>query len=161
MATERRTAEEVWRELRPHLEWAAGFSLIFLYAGHPRPLAALRERLSDSLQLRTLRLQVLSPKSPEELKDLAQAIVAARPGPGAGPLWVELWAYGSDPEWRSARTRLLHHLNERRFLLERDVRRPVVLVLPQEDRGRIYTEARRLISAPFGPTPPSCTRPKP
>jgi len=127
----------------------------------PPTARGLARATFDSLQLRTLRLQVLSPKSPDELERLAQAIVAARPGPGAGPLWVELWAYGSNPEWRSARTRLLHHLNERRFLLERDVRRPVVLVLPQEDRGRIYTEARRLISAPFGPTPPSCTRPKP
>ncbi|MGH8657191.1 MAG: hypothetical protein ACREV4_01520 [Gammaproteobacteria bacterium] len=141
MAAQTRTLETVWRELRPHLEWAQGFSLVLLFARHPQPITLLRQRLDDSLQLRTLRLCVLAPQSLAEVGQLAEAILNAHPGPASGPLWVELWRYAHEPDWRQARALLLHRINERRFLLERDVRRPLVLVLPPEDRGGLYARA--------------------
>lgn len=133
--------EQIWRDLRPHLEWAQGFALIFLFASHPGPVRFLRGRLRESLQIRTLRLTVLEPLAPEGFPGLVEQILAARPDPGRGPLWVELWR-GTDQEgWATARRQALHRLNERRALLERDVGLPMVLILPQAERNRVYVVA--------------------
>jgi len=139
--TSSRTPEEVWRDLRPHLEWAQGFALVFLFAGHPEPVQFLRRRLEESLQLRTLRLTVLAPSAPPELPRLVGQILAVRPDPGRGPLWVELWRGTDEEGWLTARRQALHRLNERRTLLERDVGLPIVLILPLAERGRVYVEA--------------------
>ena len=138
-----------------------GFALILLFAaGHPRPIALLRERLAESLRLRTLRLTPLVPETSAAASHVAEAILRDRDGPGQGPLWVELWRNSTDAEWRRARGDqvLLRQLNERRFLLERDVKRPLILVLPKADRGRVYVEAPdlwaiRSFSAELLPTP--------
>jgi tetratricopeptide (TPR) repeat protein len=131
--------ESIWRELRPHLEWANGFNLVFLFADNPGPVGLLRRRFDDSLHLRTLRLRVMDPSSPEELAGLAEQLLTLRAG--FGPLWVELWRQGEDPAWRRARVQLLHQLNERRSILEREIRQPVVLVLPLAERSQVYISA--------------------
>ncbi len=133
--------EAIWRDLRPHLEWAQGFALVFLFAGHPQPVEFLRDRLAESLQPRTLRLTVIAPPTPGEVAAAVEEILAARPDPGHGPLWVELWRGSESEGWPRARRQALQRLNERRFLLERDVARPMILVLPREERGRVYIEA--------------------
>src|SRR5208337_4401340 len=101
----------------------------------------LRQRLEESLQLRTLRLTVVAPPTPADVPHAVEEILAARPEPGRGPLWVEMWRGSAQEGWPEARRQALHRLNERRFLLERDVGRPMVLILPQEERGRVYVEA--------------------
>ncbi len=131
--------ETVWRELRPHLEWADGFNLVLLFADQPAPVETLRDRLDVSLHWRTLRLRVLDPESPTALVGLADKILTPRAG--FGPLWVELWRQAEDPAWRQARTTLLHRLNERRGRLESVVRQPLVLVLPIAERSSIYALA--------------------
>ena len=133
--------EAIWSELRPHVEWAPGFTLVFLFTSHPKPVEFLRKRLSESLQLRTLRLSIVAPHRPAEVERSVEEILAARPDPGRGPLWVELWQGSAEEGWREARRQALHRLNERRFLLERDVRLPTVLVLPQDERGQVYIAA--------------------
>lgn len=133
--------EDTWRQLRLHLEWAQGFSLILLFARHPQPVAVLRQRVEDSLRLRTRRLLAIVPRSPEEAALLAETILALPPGPAAGPVWGEVWQHAAEAPWQQARQQLLHRLNERRFLLERDLRRPLVLVLPESERGRVYLDA--------------------
>ena len=133
--------EQIWRDLRPHLEWAQGFALVFLFAGHPQPVELLRRRLEESLQLRSLRLNFIAPATPDETPRAVEQILAARPDPGRGPLWVELWRGSEEEDWPQARRQALRRLNERRFLLERDVALPIVVVLPREDRGRVYIEA--------------------
>src|SRR5487761_568993 len=130
--------EAIWRDLRPHLEWAQGFALVFLFAGHPQPVEFLRDRLAESLQPRTLRLTVIAPSTADEVPAAVEQILAARPDPGHGPLWVELWRGADSEGWPRARRQALQRLNERRFLLERDVARPMILVLPREERGRVY-----------------------
>ena len=131
--------ESIWLELRPHLEWANGFNLVFLFADHPGPVGLLRQRYDDSLHLRTLRLRVLAPASLGQLAGLTDEMLTPRSG--FGPLWVELWRQGDDPAWGQARALLLHQLNERRSVLERAVRQPVVLVLPLAERGGVYVSA--------------------
>jgi tetratricopeptide (TPR) repeat protein len=133
--------EAIWRDLRPHLEWAEGFALVFLFASHPDPVQFLRERLEESLQLRTLKLILIAPATPDQVPRAVEQILAARPDPGHGPLWVEMWRGSAEVGWPQARRQALHRLNERRFLLERDVALPIVLVLPREERGRVYVEA--------------------
>jgi tetratricopeptide (TPR) repeat protein len=133
--------EAIWRDLRPHLEWAQGFALVFLFAGHPQPVAFLRDRLAESLQPRTLRLTVIAPRTADEVPAAVEQILAARPDPGHGPLWVELWRGAESEGWPRARRQALQRLNERRFLLEYDVARPMILILPREVRGRVYVEA--------------------
>ena len=133
--------EAIWSELRPHVEWAPGFTLVFLFTSHPKPVEFLRKRLSESLQLRTLRLSIVAPHTPAEVERSVEKVLAARPDPGRGPLWVELWWGSAEEGWRGARRQALHRLNERRFLLERDVKLPTVLVLPQDERGQVYIEA--------------------
>jgi len=129
----------VWRKLRPHLEWANGFNLVFLFADHPAAVETLRSRLDDSLHLRTLRLRVLNPESPTALVGLADEILTPRAG--FGPLWVELWRQAEDQAWQQARTTLLHSLNERRGKLENVVRQPLVLILPTAERNHVYIMA--------------------
>lgn len=141
MAADSPALEAIWRDLRPHLEWAEGFALALLFAGHPQPVGFLRQRLDESLQLRTLRLTVIAPATTDEVARAVAQILAARPEPGRGPLWVEMWRGGDEEGWPPARRQALHRLNERRFLLEHDVALPIVLVLPREERGRVYVEA--------------------
>ncbi|MGC2201794.1 MAG: tetratricopeptide repeat protein [Stellaceae bacterium] len=141
METSSPALEKIWRDLRPHLEWAPGFALVFLFASHPAPVRFLRRRLEESLQLRTLRLSILEPSAPAELPHLVEQILGTRPDPGRGPLWVELWRGADEEGWATARRQALHRLNERRTLLERDVGLPMVLILPQSERGRVYVEA--------------------
>ncbi len=97
--------------------------------------------MAESLQPRTLRLTVIAARTPKEVPTAVEQILAARPDPGHGPLWVEL-RRGSDSEgWPRARRQALQRLNERRFLLERDVARPMILILPREEQRRVYVEA--------------------
>ena len=162
MTTDNPALERIWRELRPHLEWANGFNLVFLFADHPAAVDALRSRYDESLHLRTLRLRVLDPESPEALAGLADDMLTPRPG--FGPLWVELWRQGEDSAWRQARAGLLQALNERRSGLESVVRQAVVLVLPIAERRQVYILApdlwavRSFTAQLAGPvaTPPCC-----
>ncbi len=133
--------DKLWIALRPHLEWAQGFCLILLFARHPYAVTVLRKHLEDSLQLRMACTGDFNPSSTQEVEKLAEEILACRPGLGRGPLWVELWRHAEEAGWQEARRGLLHRLNERRFLLERDVRLPMVLVLPQAERSRFFLDA--------------------
>ena len=124
--------DEIWPELRRHLEWSQGFSLFFLF-GRPRALAAIRERLVDALRLRSLPLQEIAPDSagaaPEEV--VGSVLDASRPLNEIGaPVWVALDRHADDPAWNEARGRILASLNERRYLVERNVQRPLLMVLP-------------------------------
>ena len=129
-------ADEIWSELRRHLEWSAGFSLVFLF-GRRRALAHVRSRLIEALRFRSLFLQVVAPADANTApEDVLNAVL--RPPPGVddsgAPVWIELERSPDDPAWNQARSRVLALLNERRYLLERDVRRPMILALPVDYR---------------------------
>lgn len=134
------TVEALWKDLEPHFEWAEGFSLIILFAGHPGPVAELRERLARALENHGKSLKVLDPSSADELTKLLPSVIAS-PVPDCGAVWVSLLRQGGLPEWTTAVRWLLQRLNERRSLLERDVRVPLVLVLPLELRSVVYVLA--------------------
>ncbi|MDH5297814.1 MAG: tetratricopeptide repeat protein, partial [Desulfobulbaceae bacterium] len=128
-----------WRKLRPHLEWTQGFALAVLFSRHSAPIKALRNRLREVLSLNTLPLRRFELKGPEQAETILHHIFASRPLDGKHPpLWLELWRQEGGEEERQAQRRavweVLSRLNERRFLLERDVACPMVLVLPAELR---------------------------
>jgi hypothetical protein len=138
------TLEVIWRKVRPHLEWAQGFTLVVLFTRHPAPVDALRTRLQEVLSLNnTIPLRFFELNTPAQTADLLQAVLSCRPLNGKRPpLWLEMWKKtGNTKEEQSEQKRavweVLSRLNERRFLLERDVASPLVLVLPAELRQDI------------------------
>ena len=136
--------ERVAVNLLRHLEWQAdGFSLVFLFAdvGPSLQMADwLDERLA--LQDRPLRRAdadaafVSAPDAAVDALISRLAAISAQPG----ACWFAVQRHPSDESWNRARRLFLARLNERRFLLERDLARPLVLVLPADFRA----EARNI-----------------
>ncbi|MFV8749740.1 tetratricopeptide repeat protein [Nannocystaceae bacterium ST9] len=124
--------DAIWESLAPHVEWARGFSLILLFASHPAPVEQIRVRLESSLRASGRVLHVIDPGAYADAKALTLAVLA-KPLADCGARWIPLWWHDTD----GAREFLLARLNERRFLLERDVTRPLVLVLPTDYRTKI------------------------
>lgn len=124
--------------LAHHLEWQPdGFSLVFLFAAAGPAL-----RLADWLDQQLLSLGL--PLDRQELRDdfavdpetmvgalLAQQATVSGP---SGAMWLAAQHHPGDARWNRARKIFLARLNERRYLLERDFRRPLVLVFPADFR---------------------------
>lgn len=126
--------ESVAVGLLRHLEWQAdSFSVVFLFAD-VGPTLALLEWLKRRLVPQGQPLQAFeAPGSlvaePEAWLDSLLTnwpALALKPG----SLWALMHLQGQDRRWNDARLRFLARINERRFLLESQVKRPVVLVLP-------------------------------
>lgn len=130
--------EECWQELRRHLEWAEGFSLIILFVDNTRLIDLFRERLADIYRTRVSCLQCIAPNSATELAEQILNLIR-EPDPlfqhMASPLWLELYRY-TGKDWQRARDNLIARLNEHRELLRHRLRRPVVLVLPRDYQAR-------------------------
>lgn len=133
-------AREVWALIRPHVEWADGFSLVLLYSESPVLAEAVRRRADEGARMRTRRLEVLAPAGVDELDRQAFELLRPR-GLGSGGVWIDLARHVALPGWTDAVGRLLVQLNRRRAVLERDVRVPVVLVLPASMRASLTTIA--------------------
>ncbi len=136
--------ERVAINLLRHLEWQAdGFSLVFLFAD-VGPSLQLADWLDQRLVLQGRALQreevrdhfVAAPEATVDALVARCAAISARPGAS----WFGLQRHPSDARWNRARSLFLARLNERRFLLERDLSRPLVLVLPADFRS----EARNI-----------------
>lgn len=132
--------DALWDGMAPHLEWPDGFSLVLLFAGHPKPVGELRRRFERSLAERGKELMVLDPASAEEVQGLTPVLVR-KPEERCGGAWVSLLRRAGSPGWETAMRELLYRLNERRFLMERDLAVPMVMVLPLEMRGKMYAIA--------------------
>ena len=139
MAINSPALSQIWQDLRPHLEWANGFGLVFLFADQPAAVDALRQLYGDSLHLRALRLRELKPANSAQLAGLAEEMLKTRVG--YGPLWVELWQGGEEADWDRQRVMFLHRLNENRSALEQNIRQPVVIVLPVAERLAVFVHA--------------------
>ena len=136
--------ERVAVNLLRHLEWQAdGFSLVFLFAD-VGPSLQLADWLDQRLVLQGRALQreevrdhfVAAPEAAVDVLVARFAEMSAQPGAS----WFGLQRHPSDARWNRARSLFLARLNERRFLLERDLSRPLVLVLPADFRS----EARNI-----------------
>ncbi|MEM9456032.1 MAG: SEFIR domain-containing protein [Myxococcota bacterium] len=160
-----RTAElsidEFWEELAPYVQWPEGFALVLLFAGYSAPVERLAERLERSLDRRARSLRRLEPTKSEDVERLVVDVVA-KPSADCGALWVALWSGGGDRSWDDAVRNLLQRLNERRYLLEREVAVPVVLVLSPVVQPTLHAVAPDLWTIrSFGgrvPEPPRVSR---
>ena len=131
--------DTIWRKLRPYLELTEGFALAVLFTRHPAPVNALCKRLQEMLSINTLPLRKFVLEMPEQLESTLISVLTAHPLSGKRPpLWLEMWRDVGTEEQRKEQRRAvwqaLSRLNERRFLLERDVACPLVLILPAELR---------------------------
>lgn len=124
--------EEIWLNLRYHIEWARGFALIMLFASDYALLTLLRERLTAIYRTRVSYLQLVSPPSATTLVEDIMALIRT-PSElyehAGAPLWLDL-AVQRGEHWNQARDVLLARLNEHRELLRKRLRRPLILALP-------------------------------
>ena len=128
--------ERVAANLLRHLEWQAeGFSLVFLFAD-VGPSLQMADWLDQRLKLqgRPLRRHESNDDFTSDPEAAVDALIAQIPVICAQPggYWFGLQRHPGDTRWNEARRRYLARLNERRFLLERDFKRPLIPVLPSD-----------------------------
>ena len=134
-------AERTNMTLLRHLQWQPdGFSLVFVFAdvGTAREL---RRWLDERLTLDRRELQVHE-ATREFFAVPADAIerimaIATEANPDRGAVWLELQRDPVDADANDVRRQILGRLNERRFVLERDVRVPLVITLPTGFRTEV------------------------
>lgn len=124
--------ENEWSSFQCHMEWADGFSLIFLFSSQPALVNTFRTRLDDIFMMRAAKMEYYKPDSPDfiinDVMSLVRKPLELHEGMLA-PLWIEL-NYGTGSEWDKARKNLIERLNEHRELLRKNINRPVVIILP-------------------------------
>ena len=137
--------ERVATNLLRFVEWSdRAFSLIFLFADIG-PASALADWLDERFSLSGAELQRVTPApsfstDPEAFVDsVVNQLASWNDLPGA--VWLQLHLDPGDPKTNEARMRFLARLNERRYLLERDLKHTLVLVLPAESRVQARTIA--------------------
>ncbi len=137
-------AEDVAVALLRHLEWQQeSFSVVFLFADIG-PISALIDWLARNAALRGSPVQRIDATDTfvgdaEAWLDGLLALWRQQPlAPGSH--WLLLHRHPADGRWTRARLRLLARVNERRYLLEQHVKRPLVIVLPL----RFRDAARRI-----------------
>ncbi|KIG15678.1 hypothetical protein DB30_05426 [Enhygromyxa salina] len=129
--------DELWATLEPHIDWPEGLTLILLFASNAAVVDELRQRAHAVCSRSGRTLRVFAPASREAVEALPGELLEA-PAPEVGALWVELWdGHG----WDTAITGVLARLNQFRTVLEREVGRPTVLILPASFRLRVYMVA--------------------
>lgn len=117
--------ERVAVNLLRHLEWQnEGFSLVFLFAD-VGPSLQLADWLDQRLatQGQPLQRQDARDSFVREPEAAVDAFVASFDDLSAQPggVWYAVQRHPGDAQWNRARTLFLARLNERRFLLERDL----------------------------------------
>ena len=125
--------ELAWQSLRPSLEWAKEFGLIFVFGADARGKEALFRRADEVMRGQVRPFERPTVKSAQDYANTLMPILVdqASSQSAAGlPLWLDLDGNPHDPAWNAARTNFLSRLNERRARLVRENTRSVVLVLP-------------------------------
>jgi tetratricopeptide (TPR) repeat protein len=138
-------AEQAWQTLRQHTEWTDGFWVAWLFTGYS-PLAVDFEARMETLLLERGQHQVvLRPGTPEEVRNLLEAILAESTR-DAGCVWVEIIqsdgpSLGTEPDpgpWTEAWDWLMMRANERRTALTHHLPGGLMFVGPPafKDRAR-------------------------
>ena len=129
--------EDTAVRLLRHLEWQDGFSLVFLFADEGGA-ERLRLWLNQRLDFAGRPLQRVEPAEfPGEAPDFVTRLLRlGQDLPPELPVWVEAYTHPGDAGWDAARRLFLARINERRFLLERDFLRPLILLLPRSFRAK-------------------------
>ncbi len=131
--------EDEWLRIKQHLEWSDHFALGFIFTEHPEVVKIFRERLADIYRARITRMEIPQPKEPSELFDRLLPDLLDPPlhlQALNAPYWVDISRQKGE-EWTKARLGFLMRLNEQRETLRKALKRPLVLILPYEERSLI------------------------
>ena len=141
-------ADQVWQEMRLHIEWAEGFCLCVVFTDQTRELLRLQQRLADAWQWRTAAITVIRPPDAESAVEHVFSALEqhrARLPDVQVPVWLDLCtapdAENALTPWERARHHSVARLNEARSWLMHDLARPLVLCLPLHWSSRLATEA--------------------
>ena len=141
-------ADQVWQEMRLHIEWAEGFCLCVVFTDQTRELLRLQQRLADAWQWRTAAITVIRPPDAESAVEHVFSALEqhrVRLPDVQVPVWLDLCtapdAENALTPWERARHHSVARLNEARSWLMRDLARPLVLCLPLHWSSRLATEA--------------------
>jgi hypothetical protein len=137
--------EQAWETLRQHTEWDDGFWVAWLFTGHAPMVRELEARMEALLHERGQRQVVLRPSTPEEARNLLEAILSEDTR-DACCVWVEIvHSDGLDADmeanpgpWTEAWDWLMMRANERRTALSLHLPGGLVFVGPPalKDRAR-------------------------
>jgi tetratricopeptide (TPR) repeat protein len=131
--------EEAWLRLRLHLELSDQFALAFIFTAHFGVIRIFRERLADMYRARVTRLHTPVPENPSALlNELLPRLLRPSIHEQAlrAPCWIDLSSQQGEM-WAKARLNFLLRLNEQRETLRTALDRPIVLVLPMDERSQI------------------------
>ncbi len=142
--------EDEWLRFRQHLELSDQFALIFVFSDRPAVAACFRERLASIHRARVTGLELPQPQTPRALLgDLLPRLLRPANYQQAidAPIWLDLSRVPAAPPddqtpaaeraaaWREARLAFLMRLNEQRESLRRTLTRPLILILPREEKA--------------------------
>ena len=122
--------------LKQHVEWCEHFALGFVFTGNEYAVRIFRERLAEIYRARITHLEVSTPRRPEELtKELLPKLLDPPSYQRVlkSPFWIDL-SNRIGPVWQKARIAFLIRLNEQREQLRHALDRPLIFVLPTEER---------------------------
>jgi hypothetical protein len=140
--------DEIGSKLLGHMDVTNGFQLSILFAAHPDPVMVLRMRA----QLNFSELVLITLREPEKGDAVLHSVLSApTTQENPAPLWLEMWQPIDDKiQWdayRRAVWQVLANLNDHLFELQRQIARPLVLVLPDEWRASLSSMAPELWNA--------------
>jgi tetratricopeptide (TPR) repeat protein len=127
--------EQAWLRLKQHLSWCDHFALVFIFSRQPEVITLFRERLADIYRARVTRLEVPMPENSAELARimLPRLLAPSRHEQALkAPCWLDLTRFG--PDSRKDRFHFLVRLNEQREKLRNHNNRPLILILPDNER---------------------------
>ncbi|MCW5203194.1 tetratricopeptide repeat protein [Desulfobulbus sp. US4] len=131
--------EQAWLRLKQHLEWCEHFALGFIFTRHSLVLDVFRERLAAIYRARVTGLQMPILTTPEDLLRVmlpALLLPEVREQALNAPCWLDLTGESSE-EWQRARLDFLIRLNEQREKLRNARNRPLILILPEQERTMV------------------------
>ena len=135
--------EEAWTDLLRRMEWAEGFSLIFLFSSSPALCNLILDRLRRIYQVKVSYVQEVTPQTPGTAVGEIMSVVgqsSAVDRASQAPLFIALHL-NKGADWDDVRASFLQRLNERREILRNNLRRPVLIALPGDFRLKVMTLA--------------------
>ncbi len=124
-------AAEEWARVLRHFDLGEGFAfLVLLVPGVEIAELCIRD-LESVLRDEGLEVLRFAPETPAELRELAPELVNLEPSPNVGAVWLEAVAPRQVPgaeDWIHAWIELTARLNERRDVLRRHLKVPLLFI---------------------------------
>lgn len=129
------SVSQIFEVILPHLEWSDnGFSLHYVFVD-AAPLAhALEDRVAAHMPVRIIRPENSHLATERAILEILQARRDAQ----TSLIWLDLHEGGGVAERQRERCFLSSRLNERRFLLETQVRMPMIVLWPISERSDVW-----------------------